>query len=62
MNGKEAGQLSIELMEIAEAACLTTIDGHGFPLTRAMFNLRRREQFPGLSGVFGKHQDDFLVS
>ncbi len=61
MNEREARQLSIELMEIAEAACLTTIDGHGFPRTRAMFNLRRREQFPGLSGVFEEHQDDFLV-
>ena len=61
MDEKEARLLSIELMEIAEAAYLTTIDRDGFPQTRAMFNLRRKEQFPGLSELFNKHQDDFLI-
>ncbi|MFQ6083395.1 MAG: pyridoxamine 5'-phosphate oxidase family protein [Candidatus Aminicenantia bacterium] len=61
MNDKEARRLSLELMEIAEAAYLTTIDRDGFPQTRAMFNLRRKEQFPGLSELFDKHQDDFLI-
>jgi general stress protein 26 len=54
-------KLSIELMEIAEAAYVTTIDPDGFPQTRAMFNLRREEQFPGLAALFKDHRDDFLV-
>ncbi len=61
MNEKEARQLSLELLEVAEAAYLTTVDSHGFPQTRAMFNLRRKEQYPGLSELFRKHRDDFLV-
>ena len=61
MNQKEAKRLGLELLETAEAAILTTIDSGGFPQTRAMFNLRRKEQFPGLVGLFKKHRDDFLV-
>jgi general stress protein 26 len=61
MDEKEARRLSLDLMKIAGAAYLTTIDRDGFPQTRAMFNLRRKEQFPGLSEVFDKHNDDFLV-
>jgi len=56
-----AQRLSLDLLETAEAAFVTTIDPDGFPQTRAMFNLRRKEQFPGLAGLFKDHQDDFLV-
>ena len=61
MDERDAKKLSLELMEIAEAAYVTTIDHNGFPQTRAMFNLRRKEQFPALSELFIKHHDDFLV-
>lgn len=61
MNQQEAKRMSLELLETAEAAIVTTIDPDGFPQTRAMFNLRRKGQFPGLAGLFKKHQDDFLV-
>lgn len=61
MNEKEARRLSLELMEIAEVAYVTTLGPDGFPYTRAMFNLRRKEQFPGLYELFKKNQDDFLV-
>src|SRR3990172_11146103 len=61
MDKKDALKLSIELMEIADAAYVTTIDPDGFPQTRAMFNLRRKEQFPGLAALFKDHLDDFLV-
>ncbi len=61
MDEKEARRLSLELMEIAEAAYVTTIDPNGFPHTRAMFNLRRQEQFPELFDLFKKHGDDFLI-
>ena len=61
MDEKDAKMLSRELLETAEAAFVTTIDPDGFPQTRAMFNLRRKEQFPRLAGLFKDHQDDFLV-
>ncbi len=61
MDDKDAKRLSLALMETAEAAILTTIDPDGFPQTRAMFNLRRAHQFPGLASLFNKHKDDFLV-
>ena len=61
MQEQDARRLSCELMETAEAAIVTTIDPEGFPQTRAMFNLRRKEQFPGLAGLFLKHKGDFLV-
>ncbi|HWP96041.1 MAG TPA: pyridoxamine 5'-phosphate oxidase family protein [Syntrophomonadaceae bacterium] len=54
-------KLCLELMENAEAAFLTTIDGEDFPETRAMFNLRRKAQFPALLAAFEEHQDDFLI-
>ncbi|MGE5417042.1 MAG: pyridoxamine 5'-phosphate oxidase family protein [Acidobacteriota bacterium] len=40
--------LSLELMKISEVVCVTTINADGYPETRAMFNLLRQEQFPGL--------------
>lgn len=61
MNEQDAKALSLDLLETAEAAYVTTIDADGFPQTRAMFNLRRREQFPGLAALFRDQQDDFLV-
>ncbi len=61
MNSAEAKRLSIDLLETAEAAIVTTIDPDGFPQTRAMFNLRRTTQFAGLAGAFHNHRDDFLV-
>ena len=61
MEEKDAVCLSLELMETAEAAIVTTIDPEGFPQTRAMFNLRRGEQFPGLAALFKKRPDDFLA-
>jgi general stress protein 26 len=61
MDSNEAQRLSVDLMEIADAAYVTTIDPDGFPQTRAMFNLRRNKQFPGLAALFKGHQNDFLV-
>ena len=61
MNEQDAKRLSLDLLETAEAAYVTTIDSNGFPQTRAMFNLRRKEQFPGLASLFEGHQDDFFV-
>jgi general stress protein 26 len=48
-------------MEVAEVAFLTTIDSDGFPHTRAVFNLRRKAQFPKLHKLFEDHDNDLLV-
>ncbi|KAF0215947.1 MAG: pyridoxamine 5'-phosphate oxidase-like FMN-binding [Geobacteraceae bacterium] len=61
MNEQEALRLAVELMESAEAAFLTTIDGDGFPQSRAMLNLRNARKFPELIGLFSGHRDDFTV-
>lgn len=61
MDHNAAKRLALDLMETAETAIVTTIDPDGFPQTRAMFNLRRKEQFPGLTSFFADHQNDFLA-
>lgn len=61
MNETVARQLSLELMEISEAAYLTTINNDGFPETRAMLNLRREKQFPKLVKLFDNYQNEFLL-
>lgn len=61
MNEAEAKRLSIDLLETAETAIVTSIDAEGFPQTRAMFNLRRKEQFPGLAGLCKDQLNIFTV-
>jgi len=57
----EAKKLSFELMETSKAAYLTTIDSEGFPITRAMFNLRNKEQFPEFSQFFAGLDNEFEI-
>lgn len=57
----EAKKLSLELMETSKAAYLTTIDSEGFPVTRAMFNLRNKEQFPEFSEFFSNQKNKFAI-
>jgi len=61
MGEDEAKCLSLQLMEVAKAAYLTTIDAEGYPQTRAMFNLRNIYQFSNLRKLFYAHKYDFLV-
>lgn len=61
MKKNEALCQGLELLETAGAAYLTTVDGSGFPETRAMLNLRNIKMFPGLNSLFSKHRDDFSV-
>ncbi len=60
MNTARARRESLELMDSAGAAIVTTIDSGGFPQTRAMFNLHNRVQFPALKDFF-LGADDFSV-
>jgi pyridoxamine 5'-phosphate oxidase len=57
----EMKKVSVELMETAEAVYLTTIGADGYPHTRAMLNLRNRQQYPNQVQLFAPHQDDLLV-
>lgn len=61
MEEKELKQECLKLMETSEVAYLGTIGGDGFPQIRAMMNLRNKEQWPGLSVLFGRHKEDFLI-
>lgn len=61
MDIEEAKRLGLKLIEESKAAILTTIDSEGCPITRAMLNLRNKEQFPELSGFFQNQQNKFTI-
>ena len=61
MDEKEVRKTSLKLMESSKAAYLTTIDSEGYPITRAMFNLRNKEQFPELSEFFSEQDNEFVI-
>ncbi len=61
MNIEEVKRSGLKLMEESKAAYLTTIDSDGFPITRAMFNLRNKEQFPEFIELFQNQQNQFTI-
>ena len=61
MDVEEAKKSGLKLIEESKAAILTTIDADGFPITRAMFNLRNKEQFPEFSEFFENQQNEFTI-
>ena len=61
MDEKEVKKEGRMLMETSKAVYLTTIDSGGFPITRAMFNLRNREQFPEFIEFFSKEENEFAI-
>ncbi|MBI5526549.1 MAG: pyridoxamine 5'-phosphate oxidase family protein [Deltaproteobacteria bacterium] len=61
MTPSEANDRALDLLGRADAAYATTLDQRGRPQTRAMFNLRNKVQFPGLSGFFATHSGRFAV-
>jgi general stress protein 26 len=61
MSLQESKESILKLMAESRAAYLTTIDKNGFPLTRAMFNLRNREQFPELLDFFQNQNNEFVI-
>jgi general stress protein 26 len=61
MDMKELHRACLELMETAPAVYLTTIGDDGYPHTRAMLNLRNREQYPRHTHLYTAHQDDLMV-
>lgn len=61
MEVEEAKKFGLELMEESKAAILTTIDSNDFPITRAMFNLRNKEQFPEFYDFFKNQKNPFTI-
>jgi general stress protein 26 len=61
MNKKDVEKLCLQLMETTKAAYLTTVDSEGFPITRAMFNLRNKEQFPEFSDFYNNLGNIFEI-
>jgi len=58
---EEVKKSALKLISESKAAYLTTIDLDGFPITRAMFNLRNKEQFPEFSKFFQNQEDIFTI-
>ncbi len=58
---EEVKNSALKLISESKAAYLTTIDLEGFPITRAMFNLRNKEQFPEFSEFFKNQEDIFTI-
>lgn len=61
MELEEVKKLCLELMESSKAVYLTTIDSEGYPITRAMFNLRNKEQFPEFLDIYKGLDNDFEI-
>ncbi len=61
MQNDELKKASVELIETTQAAYLTTMGPDGYPHTRAMLNLRNREQYPNQVNLFAQHQDDLMI-
>ncbi len=51
----------LEVMEQASFVELTTIDSAGFPSTRAMLNLRNKQQYPHLISLYEKEENPLTV-
>jgi general stress protein 26 len=60
MEISELKKMVVKLMETTKAAYLTTIED-GYPYTRAMLNLRDRQQYPNQAHLFETHQDDLMI-
>ena len=61
MTEAEIKTACLELIETAEIAYVTSIGNHGYPYTRAMFNLRNKEQFPKQAILFSDQGFDFMT-
>ena len=61
MNPTEKQKECIEMMERSSFVYLTTIDSKGFPSTRAMLNLRNKDQYPHLLTMYNKEKNPLTV-
>lgn len=61
MNDSEIKHACLNLLGSAGEAFVTTIDEHGYPQTRCMFNLRNKKRFSKAADLFAEHNDDFMI-
>jgi general stress protein 26 len=61
MNLTAAQKKCLEVMENASTVELTTIDGNGFPSTRAMLNLRNKNKYPHLTELYNAENNPLTV-
>ena len=52
MDRQSFSTAALDMMERADVLSLATKGGDPYPMIRALFNLRNRQQFPGLAGFF----------
>jgi len=51
----------LEVMERASFVELTTLDPNGFPATRAMLNLKNKQQYPHLKALYDQEKNPLTV-
>lgn len=61
MNTNEIKEQCLRIMTSAPAVYMTVIGEDGFPRTRAMLNLRNREQYPNHVHLYTHHEEDLMV-
>ena len=61
MDLSEVKMLIEELMETSTLVYLSTIDSHGFPITRALFNTRYSKRYPEFSKFYNKLEDKYII-
>jgi general stress protein 26 len=61
LNEKEIKKQIATIMEKSEAVFVSTIDEKGNPDIRAMFNLRRKEQFPQIAEIIDDCYEKFVT-
>jgi len=61
MELEEVKKLGLELIETAKAVYLSTVDSKGYPITRAMVNVRNKKQYPEFTEFFDKQENEFVI-
>jgi general stress protein 26 len=61
MNLTEKQKECLKMMESLSFVDLTTIDRNGFPSTRAMLNLRNRQEYPHLAALYEAEENPLTV-
>jgi len=61
MDKEELKATCLELMATSDVVYLAVLESGGYPRIRAMLNLRNRSQYPDHVGLYGGHDDDFMV-
>ncbi len=61
MELEEVKKLSIDLIESTTAVLLSTIDPNGYPITRALLNVRNKKRYPEFIDFFDKQKNKFIT-